>query len=121
VKQSNRIAVRLGLAIAILAFMDFDAVAHAQTVSISMPSLHVSDGERVSGFEIYITSGRIAALPDVPIGWDVAVDNNPSWNAVLTASVKVGAAALSPGYFANFLVVEKEKSLGLPFDIRGRF
>jgi hypothetical protein len=120
-KPTHQIIVRLGmiLAVAFLAFLNFSPIAHGQTVFISIPSLHVSAGERVTGFEIHVTSERNAALPCVPIGWDVPVDDNPSWNTVLRASVKVGAAALSPSYFANFLVAEKEKSLGIPFDIRG--
>ena len=86
---------------------------------LSIPTLNVATGERVVGFEFYITSGRIAAMPDVPIGWDVRVENSPSWNTVVRASSLVGAAAVDPSFFKNFLIVEKNDSFRNPFEIRG--
>lgn len=90
-----------------------------QVMSISIPSLAISKEERVVGFEVHITSGRIAELPNVPIGWSISVDNSPSWNTVIKGSTLVGAAALDPDFFTDFLVVEKNESLGLAFDVRG--
>ena len=90
-----------------------------KTASLSLSRLHIAAGERVVGFEFKIKSGRIAAVPDIPVGWDVRVENNPSWNAVVRASSLVGAAAMEAGFFKNFLVIEKNDSLGLPFDLSG--
>ena len=88
-------------------------------MAVSIPSLRTNGQERVIGFEIHITSGRIAALPSAPIGWVISVDNDPSWNTVLKGSVVVGAAAVGRDFFKEFLVIEKNASLGLPFDVRG--
>src|SRR5713101_2452117 len=99
-------------------FLNASHEARRQTLSISIPNLQVSDKERVVGFAIHITAGRIAALPNIPIGWDTSVDNNASWNTEIKAST-VGAAALAPAFFREFLVVEKNESLGVPFQISG--
>jgi len=100
-------------------FLHASHEARRQTLSISIPNLQVSDKERVVGFAIHITSGRIAALPNIPIGWDISVDNNASWNTEIKASTTVGAAALAPAFFREFLVVEKNESLDVPFQISG--
>jgi hypothetical protein len=63
-------------------------------------------GERIVGFELTVSSGRIAALPTLPIGWSVTVDNYPSWQTHMTGSILIGAAALSPAELKDFVVVE---------------
>lgn len=93
--------------------------AHGQTMSISIPALHAASKERVVGFEIHVKSGRIAQLPNVPIGWNVSVDNDASWNTVIKGTSTVGAAAVDQSFFRGFLVVEKNESLGIPFDVEG--
>jgi len=107
------------LVVLALVLVNGSVVAHGQTMSMSIPSLHTTGKERVCGFEIHITAGRIAALPNVPIGWSVSVDNDPSWNTVIKASLEVGAAAVDPSFFRDFLVIEKDESLGVPFDVQG--
>jgi hypothetical protein len=93
--------------------------ARRQTFSVSIPNLPVGTKERIVGFEIHVSSGRTAALPNIPIGWNLSVDNDPSWKTELEASSRVGASALAPGFFRNFLCIEKNESLGLPFGIAG--
>ncbi len=93
--------------------------APRQTLLVSIPDLHVSGKERVVGFEVHVVSGRIAALPNIPIGWNMSIDNNPSWTTEIVASVKVGAAAVDPGFFREFLLIEKDESLGVPFQMSG--
>jgi hypothetical protein len=96
------------------------ATAHCQTMSISIPSLHLGSKERVGGFEMHISSGCIASVPKVPIGWSISIDNDPSWRTTISGSLAVGAAALDSRFFQNFLVIEKNESLGgLPFDVQG--
>jgi hypothetical protein len=94
-------------------------LTHAQTLSVSIPSLRLAPNERVVAFEIRVTSGRIASLPNLPIGWHISVDNDPSWNTAIRASSRVGAAALGPDFFRKFVVIEKNTSLGNPFDVVG--
>jgi hypothetical protein len=93
---------------------------HGQFVSISLSALHITEGERVVGLDFGVTSGRIAKITDVPIGWNVSVDNDPSWNTNIHASVIVAAAALDGSYFKDFAVIEKESNADTPFEIKGK-
>ena len=90
-------------------------------MSVSVPHLHLANNERITGFEIHIRSGRIARLPNVPIGWSISVNNDPSWNTAIEGSIAVGAAAVGPDFFRRFMVVEEETGAPrtLPFDIYG--
>lgn len=95
--------------------------AQCQVMSVSIPALHLANNERIVGFEIYVRSGRIALLPNVPIGWNISVDNDPSWNTVIKGSIDVGAAAMDPDFLQDFMVVEAEKDAAsdAPFDLQG--
>jgi hypothetical protein len=74
-------------------------------------------GERIVGFELTVTSGRIAALPAIPVGWSVAVENHPTWRTQVTGAILIGAAALDPGDLRDFVVVEAYDSEGGRFDV----
>ncbi len=95
--------------------------AQCQIMSVSIPALHIAPNERIVGFEIHVHSGRIALLPNLPIGWNVSVDNDPSWDTVIKGSIDVGAAAMDPDFLRNLLVVEVEKGAppDMPFDLQG--
>ena len=105
--------------LSVLAIPLAGGIADAQTMLVSIPSLHLVGKERVVGFKIQIKSGRIAAAPNVPIGWHVTIDNDASWRTSIEGTVEVGAAALDSTFFQEFLVVEKNESMGIPFEIKG--
>ena len=90
-------------------------------MSVSVPHLQIANNERITGFEIHIRSGRIACLPNLPIGWSISVNNDPSWNTDIEGSIAVGAAAVGPDFFRGFMVVEEETDVPrtLPLDIYG--
>jgi hypothetical protein len=118
-KYENRTLFRAALiSIALLALCK-SQMAYCQSMSVSIPSLHPASKERVVGFEFHIKLGRIAQLPNTPIGWSLNIDNDPSWDATIKGSLIVGAAALDSKFFEHFLVVEKDESLGIPFDLTG--
>lgn len=83
--------------------------AQCQSLSVSVRALPVTTAERIAGFEIHVRSGRIAQLPNVPIGWTITVDNDPSWDTVIRGSIAVGAAAENADFLRHFMVVEAEK------------
>ena len=109
----------VGITVFAIAFVSGGQLLSAQTMAVSIPKLPTNPQERVIGFEIHITAGRIAALPAAPMGWVISVDNDPSWKTVLKGSVVVGAAAVGRDFFKEFLIIEKNESVGLPFDVRG--
>jgi len=118
-KKSKRVFPSVVLTAVVLTLLSWSNAAQGQTMSLSIPALHATSKDRVVGFKFHVKSGRIAQLPNVPIGWNVSVDNDASWNSVIKASSTVGAAAVDPSFLRGFLVVEKNEALGIPFDIEG--
>jgi hypothetical protein len=96
-------------------------VGHGQTLSASIPALHLTGKERIVGFELHLQSGMIARLPKVPYGWSLSIDNDPSCNTTVSGSIAVGAGAVAPDFFQDFLVVEVEDNSfeHMPFDLQG--
>lgn len=74
-------------------------------ISIKVPALRAD--ERITSFRIDLRGARIKALPDVPAGWLVNVDNDPSWETSVSGVVIVGAAALGADGFHDILAIEK--------------
>jgi len=95
------------------------SAAHSQTYTVSIPSLDINQNERIVGFEIEVRSARIATLPNAPIGWNVKIDNDPSWNTSINASVEVGAAALEGGFFKKFLRIEQSPDKKARIELQG--
>jgi hypothetical protein len=92
---------------------------HREFVSVSLLALNIGAGERVVGFHFDVTSGRIAQIADTPIGWNISVDNDPSWNTRVDASIRVAAAAVDSSFFQDFAVVEKDENAERPFELAG--
>jgi len=97
-----------------------NVVGYCQILSVSIPALHLTGKERIVGFEFHLRSGMIARLPNVPYGWSISIDNDPSWNTRISGSLAVGAAALDVDFFRDFMVVEVEDPpWGPPLDLSG--
>ena len=62
-------------------------------------------GTRLMGFSFIIESGRVAVLREAPAGWRIAIDNDPSWRARITANAVVGAAALKTEDLASLFLL----------------
>ena len=84
-------------------------------LSISIGPVPISDKERVVGFKLNIKAGRIANLEFIPPGWNITIDNDPSWNATIVGSSMVGSAAIDIKSLDDFVVVEKYEFMGLNF------
>lgn len=107
-------------ALATLALLLIGPQVHAQTtLQVSIPSLHLQNNERIVGFELHVRSGRIAKMPNVPIGWSISIDNDPSWDTSLKGSIIVGAAALDADFLQHFVIVETEMDSDRSFELRG--
>jgi len=83
---------------------------------VSAERAELQPGERIVGFELTISSGRIAGLPTVPVGWSVTVENYPTWRTRMTGSILIGAAALDPADLRDFGVEAYESETGR-FDV----
>lgn len=71
-----------------------------------MAGLPKPQRESIVGIKVTVTGGAIASLSEVPVGWRIAIDNDPSWKTTLTASVIVASAALGPEYVSrSFLAI----------------
>ena len=76
------------------------------------------------GFTFNIAGGGVAELAHVPAGWQISIDNDPSWQSSITGQAIVGAAALAPADVqAMFSVAEAPQAiaadLGLKFSLHG--
>lgn len=74
---------------------------------------------RITQFKITIASGRIKFMKDIPPGWDVSINNDPSWNSTIQANILVGAAALKPDKFNNLVCVEAISQPDIKFNLEG--
>lgn len=93
-----------------------------ELLHVSIPKERLARDDRVIGFVASIVSGRVFSLPNVPIGWSIAIDNDPSWRTSVKGTIIVGAASLDtkqdPAFFEHFLVIEKEPGSDVPLDIK---
>ena len=117
--QCARFALLLTAAVAAIFLPALSELSHGKLILVSVSAPRLAAGERVVGFDFQVQSGRIARVSNLPIGWNISVDNDPSWNTKIDASIIVGAAALDASFFHNFLTIEKEESLGIPFEVQG--
>lgn len=80
----------------ILSVLSINAVAGSpQRSTLSVQTVRLAAGERIVSFEIRIKAGAFRTISDLPLGWTVDIDNDPSWDTKVTGSLVVGAAVLS--------------------------
>ncbi len=89
----------------------------ATLFDVSIKRLELAKEERIIGYKLKITSGKISSLSKVPIGWNITIDNDPSWNTNLSGSIIVGAAALKADYFKKFVQIEQFVQKDVAFDV----
>jgi hypothetical protein len=76
---------------------------------LSVPDFKIGANERVDGFTITVKYGDIIAVPRIPTGWSMHIDNSPAWKTVVSASISLGVAALThkeTDFFNNFLIIQ---------------
>ncbi len=84
------------------------SIPHLDVREVPVAGLPKPQRESVVGIKVTVAGGAIASLRDVPVGWSIVIDNDPSWNTTLTATVIVASAALSPEYLSkSFLAISK--------------
>jgi len=106
-----------------LAFVLFVVGADAQNnrrYAVSVDNLALTIDERITNFEIQITAGAFRDISNLPVGWEIDVDNDASWQTTVKASCQVGAASLEPEEFKKLkFLVEKSGGEDLKFGLGG--
>ena len=70
--------------------------------------------------EIDVDAGAIESLTNVPAGWYIGIDNDPSWHAKVKADTIVGAASMSPSDLRRIQAVIRKNEFGdLKFRLSG--
>jgi hypothetical protein len=87
-----------------LALLGSEASASACTLAFAS-GFQVPEG-RVAGIELTLIHGAVASAGDIPAGWRLVIDNDPSWNMTVSGHAVVGAAFLPPSVLpALFMIV----------------
>ena len=68
--------------------------AHASACTLRFPTSLQSLTGRVAAVHLTVKHGAVASLRSVPFGWDMYIDNDPSWNTKVSGHALVGAAFL---------------------------
>jgi hypothetical protein len=83
------------LAIGAFLVMSVDGRAdQGSTYHLSFRTLHFMAGERVSKFDLHFRSAMIIGFRSIPVGWQINIDNDPSWVTQVSGMAVVGAADL---------------------------
>lgn len=97
----------------------------AENYKLSLAGIKLEKNEHITGFEITIKSGKIQSILNVPIGWDLVIDNDPSWLTSIKGSAVVGAAFLGSqdeNLLSNLLTIERLTegliAKDIPFEVK---
>ncbi|MBB5063731.1 hypothetical protein [Granulicella mallensis] len=66
-----------------------------------LKDLPIPKGARVIGLEVHLAAGAFDSLAEIPVGWHVVVDNDPSWQANFEAHASAGAEGLDESTVQN--------------------
>ena len=69
---------------------------------VSFPIVSLESGEKIIGFEISVNSASIQAVANVPSGWNVVIDNEPSWISKINGDMILGSYSVSSERLSNF-------------------
>lgn len=97
------------LLVVILTTISTESIA-SELYEISIRHFPMKKAERISGIKINLKSGRFHSMPQIPVGWNIIIDNDPSWITSFNGKIIVGAAALDKNDSAlmdHFIVIEK--------------
>lgn len=83
----------------------------ATEYSVTFCGIKLSAGERIVGFDIKTKSAYFSSLRRMPLGWNISIDNQPSWATNATGSILVGAAAVDMASLNRLFHVVPENSL----------
>lgn len=115
-------ALRCGALLCAVLLMAGNCLA-AEYYKLSLAGIKLDKNERIAGFEITVSAGRIYSVPKAPAGWELAIDNDPSWTTSIRGTGIVASAFLGSNdkdLLENLLTIEKapeEIAKEIPFDV----
>jgi hypothetical protein len=89
----------------------------------SIPHLQIEESERVVAFEFHFTNAAIYSFSRVPECWGLEINNDCNWRTSIEGNIIVGAAALGPDCFRDFLTIDIVDTLlgeSMPFPFTGK-
>lgn len=95
------------LLVVAFAYPELDAIAQDGTnrlYIIKEKNIRLFHAGRVVGFHLSINRGAIKSISDIPPGWSIELDNDPSWEGQASGAFIVGAAAVTADRIARLFV-----------------
>jgi hypothetical protein len=86
--------------------------ASAEEYALVFSGVKVPEGERIVGFDVAARPAYFSSMRCVPLGWDIDVNNDPSWTTHVTGSISVGAAAIDLAALNKILRITSNATLG---------
>jgi len=62
---------------------------------LQFPEFHLEKREKIAQFQIIVNAGIVRSISNLPVGWRVTIDNDPSWTSNVIANVTVGSDSLN--------------------------
>ncbi len=90
--------------------------------AISIPKLKADPQGSITGLEIRINAGTVQGVQNIPIGWNMSIEDDANWISKVRGNSTIGAASLSPDELKRivFLVRRNERE-NFNFDVSGTF
>jgi hypothetical protein len=105
--------------------MDPEFAKHIKYSLISVRSLKLEQGERISGFKLKLQSAYIYSAPVVPVDWTLKIVNDghgeDPWIFVATGNANHGLGSVSADFFRDFMVIGVFKPTGKPGEVIAPF
>ena len=67
-----------------------------------------TDASRIAAIELTMKHGAVASLYTVPVGWQIRIYNDPSWNTKVAGHAVVGAAFLQYRQLSEAISIRPE-------------
>jgi hypothetical protein len=81
------------IAVAILVGVSADCrVDQSSIYHLSFRTFRVAPSERVSKFDLHLRPAMIVGFRSIPVGWQINIDNDPSWITEVSGIAVVGTA-----------------------------
>ncbi len=90
--------------------------------SISIPNLKADPDSSITALDIQVNAGTVQAIQNIPIGWNLTVEDDASWRSRIRGNSTIGAASLAPDELQRVaFIVRRNETDNFKFDVTGTF